>query len=549
MKPIAFFCAEYGIEEKLPLYAGGLGILSGDFVREAGDEHIPFFAIGLFYSGGFEASHDDHSIQDGHVLAVHGFQLANDAEGKPLVLTVDTHTNHQPIYVQAWTRTYGGARLYLLDTNFEKNTPEHRNITRHLYDSNFSNEMLQEFVLGVGGVKLLRALKVDPGVYHLNEGHTSFAAIALASEYLHDHPEETSFLVALDAVRPQIVASKHTILPGAGLNIEKEALRTLIGAYITRHRIDFDELFALGAYPDATNIFSTTRFLLQSSIRANGVSMLHTIFEHRKHHTSTLIPITNGVYPPNWRSPVWPKEGIGGSTDSEVWQTRSTLRARLVDFVKNTTGSQLDPHALTIVWARRFASYKRPHMLFNDLDRLEKIVSNSAIPVQFIISGNTHEADPAGIAIIDKIKAYISEDRFKNKIVYVPHYSISVARELVAGADVWLNTPERGVEACGTSGMKAGLNGALQCSVSDGWIEEVDWNGIGWVLPEDDSIKQHIYETIEQSIAPCFYDRNAEGLPEQWIKRVRKTMNIVNKGFTTKRMLKDYIEKLYYPGA
>jgi alpha-glucan phosphorylase-like protein len=549
MKPIAFFCAEYGIEEKLPLYAGGLGILSGDFLREAGDQHIPFFAIGLFYSGGFEAAHAEHTVHDNHVLSEHGFQLVNDAEGNPLILTVDTHTNHNPIYVQTWTRTYGGARLYLLDTNVEKNTPDHRTITKHLYDSDFNNQMMQEFVLGVGGVKLLRALKIDPGVYHLNEGHTSFAALALASEYLHDHPEETSFSVALDAVRHTIVASKHTILPGAGLNIKKETLRTLIGHYITRHRIDFDELFNLGAYADEPDLFSTTKFLLRASIRSNGVSMLHTIFEQKKHPTSPLIPITNGVYLPNWRSKVWSKDGLGSLTDAELWKNRNTLRKQLVDFVNEAIGVELNPQALTIVWARRFASYKRPHMVFNDLDRLEKIVSKSEMPVQFIISGNTHEADPAGIAIIDKIKTYLAQDRFKNKIVYIPHYSISVARMLVAGADVWLNTPERGVEACGTSGMKASLNGALQCSVSDGWIEEVDWTDLAWILPSDDSIKTVIYDTIEHSITPCFYERNSENIPDQWIKRIRKTMEIVHHRFTTHRMLKDYINKLYYPEA
>jgi starch phosphorylase len=274
--------------------------------------------------------------------------------------------------------------------------------------------------------------------------------------------------------------------------------------------------------------------------------MLHTIFEKQKHPNSPLIAITNGVYAKHWQSSLWPKDGIGVLGDAELWQVRNSLRLGLIAFVKEATGVELDAQALTIVWARRFASYKRPHLLFNDLDRLAKIVSDAKQPVQFIISGNAHEADPAGVAIIEKIQAYIAHGPLQSKIVYVPNYSINIARELVKGADVWLNTPERGVEACGTSGMKAGINGALQCSISDGWIEEVDWTNTGWVLATHDTEKS-VYDTIEHEIKPLFYDRDKEHIPEQWLKRVRSTINIVTHRFTASRMIKDYVSKLYYP--
>jgi alpha-glucan phosphorylase-like protein len=548
MKPIAFFCAEYGIEESLPLYAGGLGILSGDFLREAGDEHVPLVALGLFYSGGFEAAHVSHADQDSHVLSEHGFQPVLNAEGKPLLLTVDTETDSNSFFVQAWTRTYGSTRLYLLDTNVEQNAPELREVTRHLYDSNFNNQMRQEFILGVAGVKLLRALNINPGVYHLNEGHTSFVALALAAEYLHDNPQETSFIAAMNAVRPHIVASKHTILSGAGLYIEKETLRKVIGHYIVRHRIDFDELFSVGVSDNEPNLFSATKFLLQAAIRSNGVSMLHTIFERQKHPRSPLIPITNGVYPPKWRSELWPKEGTGIMTDDELWKIRTTLRSEMIEYIEKVTGAKLDPKALTIVWARRFASYKRPGLLFSDLKRLEQIVSDPKQPIQFVISGNTHEADPAGVEMIQTIRNFVSRPPFLGKIVYVPHYSMHVAKILVQGADVWLNTPLRGVEASGTSGMKAGLNGGLQCSISDGWIEEVDWTDMGWILAEQHT-EISMYDTIEHQIKPLFYDRSREDIPEHWVKRIRKTIDVVSHRYTTKRMLHEYIAKLYYPEA
>jgi len=538
---IAFFCAEYGIEDSLPLYAGGLGILAGDFLFEAGDMKVPFVAVGLFYNGGFARDRDFEGDRE-QELKHTGFQKVRTEKNQPLIIEINIE--NRTVGAQVWTHTYGSARLYLLDTDVEMNAPQDRKITHRLYDPDTGTRILQELVLGVGGVKLLRTLGIVPDIYHLNEGHTSFVALALAAEYLLDNPQESSFTAALQQMRSKIVATKHTILSGAGIFLQREQFKKIIHEYFEHHRIDFDEFFSLGNDKQDPDTFSATRFLLKSSIRSNGVSMLHTIFEKHKHQNSPLIPITNGVYAKRWRSSHWPEEGQSVLTDGDIWSIRNTLRKELLDHVKKLTKVELNPEALTIVWARRITAYKRPHLLFSDLARLAKIVAHAKMPVQFIVAGIAHEADKEGMAMAEKIKAHTNDPSLQGKVVYLPRYSIDDAKKLVGGADVWLNTPTRGVEACGTSGMKSALNGGLQCSVSDGWFEEVDWQDMGWVLP-DENTDAALYETIENVIAPLYFKRNAENIPEGWIKQIRSTTHTIKERFTATRMIHEYLRKLY----
>lgn len=534
-KPIAYFCAEYAAEDSLPIYAGGLGILSGDILRQASQDNIPWVSIGLFYQRGFAMfAGQDASKKPILDPRLSGFELLTEKNGSKLHIPLEIYT--RTIYAQIWHKQYGTASLYLLDTNTELNSTEDRAITEYLYDENFTNRLLQEIVLGIGGVKLLRYLKIEPAMYHLNEGHTSFALLALTLEYLHDHQDLKTFTEAFNIVRERVVATKHTILPGAGIYFTKEQFKDVISCYFNRHHASFDEFFELGKMDDPV-MFSTTKFLLLGSVRSSAVSKLHAFFEKEKHPHSPLIPITNGIFEPKWLNHRFINE-------TNLWQTHCDLRSELVEYVLGQTGIQLNPSALTIVWARRFAGYKRPGLLFSDIKKLYELTHQSAYPVQIIIAGKAHPGDLEGNELIERIKAHAKSPEFSGIIVYMPHYSIRVARILTSGADIWLNTPELGKEASGTSGMKAGLNGALQYSVRDGWMGEVDWSDKGWILPEKDTDTE-LYRIIEQEIVPLFYDRSANDTPDKWITRMQKTIDAVKTEYNMKRTIKNYFEQLY----
>jgi len=544
-KPIAFFCAEYGIEENLPIYAGGLGILAGDFVLEAGEIGLPLVAIGLLYRNGFPTCTLAGDASDQIINPESaGFSLVRNDQGQSIVL--DIEVDNTIVYAQVWVRVYGSAHVFLLDTHLERNPEEYRVISRYLYATDFHTKLLQDFVLGVGGIKLLRCLGITPTIYHLNEGHTAFVILALAVEYMHDHPDTASIHEALSAVRHSVVGTKHTILPGAGLSFARPVFSNIVNGYLARHRVNFDDFFAYGAEPNDNQIFSTTRLLLKGAVRANAVSLLHATFEKREHPHSKLLAITNGARIARWRSPRWGRDGLGRLADNEIWNIHETNRKNLVAFVKNATGVSLNPQALTITWARRFAAYKRPELLFADVSRMARILEKKESCVQILIAGEAHRADTVGQKLIHDIERMARDLRFAGRIVCIPFYNIAVAKTLVSGSDVWLSTPERGKEACGTSSMKAGLNGVLQFSTSDGWLEEVDWSDKGWILPDIDTA-EHLYKMLEEKIMPMFYKRNTDGIPTEWVRRMRNTINLIEEYYGARRMLDDYIRTLYFP--
>lgn len=528
--PIAFFCSEYALEEDSPMYAGGLGIFAGDFILESADEILPFVAVGLWYGG-----------PKGSVRAKE-FSIIEE-DGVPVVIEVPC--GEEIIKARVWARRFGkSAYLLLLDTNIFENSSENQIITEYLYDSNFQTSMKQKVLLGIGGVRLLSRLGITPNIYHLNEGHTAFAGFELIVEYMVNNGI-ADVEAAVISAKEKIVATKHTIFSEAGPSVSEAEFRTLVGPYCQKNNISTSDIFKLGENRNIPKIFSTTQFLLNCAKRQNGVSVLHTVSEKLAHPHSILFPITNGVSIKRWQAEAWREGSKSGTwfTDESVWEIKRHLRKQLVNFVATKTGIILDQDACTIIWSRRFAKYKRPELLFSDLLRLEKICLNSA-KVQFIISGLTHESNLEGRKIIEKIKTIAKNSVFKNKIVYLEDYSVAVAKELVLGADVWLNTPKRGLEACGTSGMKAGLNGAIQLSTSDGWIDEVNWSNIGFILPGENTATA-IYDILEKEIIPLFYTRGHEGLPLEWIRRMRQTQSIVESGFSAKRMLHDYLAKVY----
>ncbi|MFI5240174.1 MAG: alpha-glucan family phosphorylase [Candidatus Saccharimonadia bacterium] len=535
--PIAFFSAEYAIENSLPIYAGGLGVLSGDMVLEAGSEGIAEVAFGTMYAYGFDTVGDTSKRLD--PLAA-GFELIKGTDGDTMVAQIIC--NDRVVLVQAWQKYYGSARLILLDTDNPWNTHEDRQLTDHLYNPNFVTQMCCEWVYGLGAVEFMKQLGITPSVYHVNEGHTSFVVLGLILDYLKTHPKST-LKQAQSEIRKKLVASKHTILAGAGLFIDRLVFKSIAGSAL--NEADFEAIFSLGRTLSHPEHFSTTKFIMDHARNVNGVSELHVAKEKAEHPSSRLIAITNGVYRGRWLAQNLQNSGTEMS-DASLWKHHNNNRASLVSMINDTVGSQLDPRALTIIWARRIAVYKRPALLFHNISRLEELVNNDTNPVQFIIAGKANSGDDEAKRILSEILKFCKLPKLSGKVVYLPGYSVPTTKQLAAGADLWLNTPIRGQEACGTSGMKASLNGALQLSTSDGWIDEVTETFIGWKLPEE-NLEKVLYDTIEGGVAPLFYDRNQQDMPTQWVKQMRQTMALINERFSAKRMLNDYINKLYFP--
>lgn len=479
--PVAFFCSEYALQDDPVMYAGGLGVLAGDYVLEIADQNFPFIAIGLKYG---DKVPEEFSLLDFNI------EIPNIGN------------------VRVWCSTLAeNVQVYLLDAG---------TITLKLYDPNLSIRIKQQIILGIGGIRLLKKLQIFPSVYHLNEGHTAMAAAAIVVERRED--------------MDRIVATKHTILSDAGLLISKSDLQEVIGEYSGKY---FEEIFEKGRHEANKEMFSTTKFLLSSAVRKNGVSLMHTVYEKKEHPSSQLIPITNGVYKKRWQAKEFHK-----ATDEQLLNIKNKLRAKLCSYAEGFSGRKLNPNICTLVWARRFTSYKRPGLLFSDSARLANIVSNQRFPLQIIISGKAHPSDKEGGKMVEKVMAFSEDKSFGGRLAYLPNYSTSHTLKLVQGADIWLNTPVLGKEACGTSGMKAGLNGALQCSIPDGWVGEISLNGIGWSLPEGDTAGV-LYDLLEHEILPCFYGEGG------WISKMRSTMSLIEKTYTTARMLEQYEKELY----
>jgi alpha-glucan phosphorylase-like protein len=495
---------EYAINDDSGSYAGGLGILAGDYLLEAADLNLPVIAIGLHY--GKNISH----------------------EFVPLT-QIEVPIGDENLKVRVWQKNFkNSVTLLLLDTDVEGNSNDARKITGRLYDSNFYTRLKQEMLLGIGGVRILKQFKITPKVYHLNEGHTAYAALAIKAE---DRENEG-----------KIVSTKHTIFSNAGSFIPRNEFDKYIKPYCLKFNLNPDQIFELGKFELNKDMFATTKFMISCSRISNGVSKLHTVYEKIVHPHSKLVPITNGVYKKRWRASEWGEKEV--ISDEEFWRIKNKLRKKLVSFVRERTGIIMNEESATAVWSRRFAAYKQPSLLFSDLDRLEKIVSNKEKPIQFVISGKAHPDDKIGLETIERIEKISKMPQFKGKVAYIPNYDIVIARHLVQGADIWINTPIRGKEACGTSGLKASLNGALQCSVSDGWVDEVDFKDKGWILSEDRT-KDDLYRLLETEIPDLFYKKNEKGIPLELIQRMRASVLLINSNFTATRMIEDYVDKIY----
>ena len=604
---VSYFSMEYGLCNCLKIYSGGLGVLAGDYIKEASDSRVDMTAVGFLYRYGYFTQ----------TLSVDGQQIANyepqnfnqlpieqvmDADGHPMVLEVPYPG--RIIYSHIWRVNVGRMKLYLLDTDFDLNSEFDRSITHQLYGGDWENRIKQEYLLGIGGVLMLKKLGVKSKLYHCNEGHAALLNLQRLVDYVQD--EKLNFNEALELVRASSLYTVHTPVP-AGHDYFVEGL---FGKYMSEFPaklgISWADLMNMGREnPNTNERFSMSVFALNTCQEANGVSWLHGevskkmfagIWKGYSWEESHVGYVTNGVHMPTWAASEWKAfylehlgpqvfadqsnpeawKGIFSVSDEAIWDLRMTLKNKFINFVKRDFKAKwlanqrdpsavmdilekINPNALIIGFARRFATYKRAHLLFTDLDRLAKIVNNEKFPVQFVFSGKAHPADGAGQGLIRRIMEISRMPQFLGKIIFLEDYNMVVAKRLVTGVDIWLNTPTRPLEASGTSGEKAEMNGVLNFSVLDGWWYEgyrFDEKA-GWALTDKrtftDQSQQDkldaatIYSMLENEIIPLYFEKNSKGYSPRWIEYIKNSIGHIAPHFTMKRMIDDYITRFYDP--
>jgi starch phosphorylase/maltose phosphorylase len=593
----AYFCMEYGIHESLPLYSGGLGVLAGDHTKAASDLGLPFTAVGLFLKEGyFEQSFNANGWQQSTypVLdpAKHPLSLVTGTGGSdPLTVTVQVGT--QPVQVRAWKLALGRTDLYLLDTDFDANPEAYRPLTRRLYQGGDQKRIRQELVLGIGGLRFLRALDVTPDVYHANEGHCAFLMLELLRERLDAGDDRAT---AEETVRDRSVFTTHTPVMAGHDHFHPDLVTEAMEGFRDKIDLDNQELLSYGRVDpdDPEETFTMTVLGLKLSRAANGVSKLNghvarqqweDLYPDRALDEVPIDAITNGVHLSTWTAgpardflaehldgdfterhdpDVW--DGLADVSDETLWEYRSSLRRRLIDFAEAKLHEQslpvqsaLDPEALTIGFARRFATYKRAPLIFRDLERARALFADEERPLQILYAGKAHPADDAGKDFIQRIYEISQMEGFEGKVVFLEGYDIEMGRMLTSGCDVWLNNPRRPLEASGTSGQKVAAHGGLNLSVLDGWWPE-GYNGDnGWAIgPEptgdygeaddeaqDEQDAASLYHQLEEEVIPTFYDRNENGVPTEWVAMMREAMTGLPAPFSAKRMVTDYVEQMY----
>jgi starch phosphorylase len=607
-KPVAYFSLEFGVHESIPIYSGGLGVLSGDHIKSASELGVPLVAIGLFYDQGyFKQQLDLDGWQREEYLDTKVENLpmepARGPDGKAITVEIQTRTGR--LFAKVWLMRVGRVNLYLLDCDVDGNSPEDRELTSRLYGGDTRTRIRQELVAGVGGIRALRALGITPGVYHLNEGHSAFATIEAVRERMkHDGQ---SFDDALREVAQRTVFTTHTPVPAGHDRFDGGLVEEHLGPLREELGISFDQLMGLGRVEPKNphEPFCMTVLGLKLSRRANAVSSLHGhvsrrmwahLWPWRVEEEIPIGHITNGVHTPSWLAQqmqilydrhfpagwfhrlhefdVW--QYIHNVDPGELWETHHALKNQLLAFVRRRVSRQcrrrgesdeaveaarnmFDPNILTIGFARRFATYKRADMILSDPDRLAAIINNPDHPVQFIFAGKAHPADEPGKRLIQKIANLRFDPRFAHRIAFIEDYDINVCRHMIQGVDVWLNNPRRPLEASGTSGEKAVLNGALNLSILDGWWAEAYDGTNGFAIGKgtshvNDQITdrrdgESLYEVFEKQVIPLYYDRDIDGLPRQWIKRMMNSISTLAWRFSAQRMVADYVRHTYLPAA
>ena len=600
---VAYFSMEYGLNHVLKIYSGGLGVLAGDYLKEASDSNVDLCAVGFLYRYGYFTQ----------TLSMDGQQIANyeaqnfgqlpidrvtDADGKPLV--VDVPYMDYYVHANVWRVNVGRISLYLLDTDNEMNSEFDRPITHQLYGGDWENRLKQEILLGIGGMLTLKALGIKKDIYHCNEGHAALINVQRICDYV---ATGLTFDQAIELVRASSLYTVHTPVPAGHDYFDEGLFGKYMGGYPSKMGIGWDDLMDLGRNNpgDKGERFCMSVFACNTSQEVNGVSWLHgkvsqemfsSIWKGYFPEESHVGYVTNGVHFPTWSATEWkqlyakyfnesflydqsnPKiwEAIYNVPDEEIWKTRVTMKNKLVDYIRKqfretwlknqgdpsrivSLLDKINPNALLIGFGRRFATYKRAHLLFTDLERLSKIVNNPDYPVQFLFTGKAHPHDGAGQGLIKRIVEISQRPEFLGKIIFLENYDMQLARRLVSGVDIWLNTPTRPLEASGTSGEKALMNGVLNFSVLDGWWLEGYREGAGWALTEKRTYQNQehqdqldaatIYSILETEILPLYYARNKKGYSEGWIRSVKNSIAQIAPHYTMKRQLDDYYSKFY----
>lgn len=539
--PVAYFCAEYGLDSDLPLYAGGLGILAGDTVKEAADQNFPLIAIGLLYRGGKSKQVIDafgNQTEEDVVIdpISKGFEHVYDADDPDQPLFVRVHLTTQDVWARVWKRSVNRTTLYLLDTDTNQNSPEDRTINHALYFGSEEETVKQQLLLGIGGVKLLTSLNIEPSLYHVNEGRPAFLHWQLIRKYMDRNG--LSYDQAREKARQMTVYTNHTLVKAGNSSYDSTLLKRYGQYYADKMGVSIDELLATGREAESGK-FSITQFALNTSRKASAVSKIHFELSKNIWPEYDWVSITNGIHMPTWQDP---EIRLHKHDPQKLWQAHLNNKQKLADFVAARTTYSYDPNRLVICWARRIAGYKRPISLFEDITRLTEILKHQTRPVQLLMAGRAHANDTSSKIMLKQIIEYMQEELSGNAL-FIPDYSIDVAKRLVSGADLWINTPFPGEEASGTSGMKAISNGVLQLTVEDGWSAEVDWHDIGWTL-DGKHLSDSFYLRLAHDIVPMYYARNEQNLPLDWIVRMQKSIEL-SYTFSTQRMLSGYQTYLY----
>ena len=604
---VAYFCMEYGINQVVKIYSGGLGMLAGDYMKEASDSNVNMCGVGFLYRYGYfkqTLSMDGQQIAqyDAQNFSSLPVERVLDENGQPLVVDVP-YMNYQ-VHAYVWVMNVGRIKLYLLDTDNEMNSEFDKPITHALYGGDNENRLKQEILLGIGGMLTLKKLGIKKDVYHCNEGHAALCNLQRLIDYIK---EGLSFNEALELVRASSLYTVHTPVPAGHDYFDESLFGKYMGGYPSMLGITWDEFIGMGRTnpDDHSERFCMSTFACNTCQEVNGVSKLHGWVSQRMFapiwkgyypEESHVGYVTNGVHFPTWTATEWRKlyakyfdknyiydqsneslwHAIYNVPDAEIWETRMALKKKLVDYIREKFAAtwlknqgdpsrvvslleSITPNALYIGFCRRFATYKRAHLLFTDLERLSKIVNNPERPVKFIFSGKAHPADGAGQGLIKKIFEISQRPEFLGKIIFLEDYDMQLARRLVSGVDIWMNTPTRPLEASGTSGEKAEMNGVVNLSVLDGWWVEGYREGAGWALKQERTYQNQgyqdqldaatIYSLLENEILPLYYNRNAQGFSEGWIKTIKNSIATIAPHYTMKRQLDDYYDKFYIKEA
>lgn len=600
---VAYFCMEFGITQVLKIYSGGLGILAGDYLKEASDSNVDMCGVGFLYRYGYFTQ---SLSMDGQQIAKYEAQNFNslpiervlDENGNPLVIDVP-YTNYI-VHAYVWRANVGRISLYLLDTDNDLNSEFDKPITHSLYGGDWENRLKQEILLGIGGILTLKRLGIKKDIYHCNEGHAALCNLQRLCDYVESG---LTFNQAMELVRASSLYTVHTPVPAGHDYFDEALFGKYMGGYPARLGISWDELIGMGRQnPDDHNErFCMSTFACNTCQDVNGVSKLHGWVSQKMFsplwkgyfpEENHVGYVTNGVHFPTWAATEWRKiydkyfdknfmndqsneeiwHAINNVPDEEVWSTRMALKQKLVDYIREkftenwlrnqgdparvvSLLQRINPNALMIGFCRRFATYKRAHLLFTDIDRLAKIVNDPEHPVLFFFSGKAHPADGAGQGLIKKIYEISQRPEFLGKIIFLEDYDMQLARRLVSGVDIWMNTPTRPLEASGTSGEKAEMNGVVNLSVLDGWWVEGYREGAGWALPEKRTYENQayqdqldaatIYGLLENDIIPMYYNRNKKGYSADWVKVIKNSISTIAPHYTMKRQLDDYFDRFY----